>query len=159
MSYAIEQDLWQIDPITQRVTPDEVLGNPVLIVVESGFTLSASIMEVCDFLQISVQSTPDPREIPALMGQDHPLAILHEASDVDCTLYDMLMVVASHDTHLPVMVVLPDSPQNRSALEAARRLWQINDLTHTPNRPGIRTLIDFLFNAGRRIGRGRFMPV
>ncbi|MCX7381501.1 MAG: hypothetical protein NT133_08825 [Alphaproteobacteria bacterium] len=159
MSYAVQHEVWQIDPVTQRVTADEALGNPVLIVIETGFTLSATIMEVCDFLQITVHSTQDPRDIPALLAEASPLAVIHEAADVNFTVYDMLMVVASHDTGLPVMVVLPESPQNRSALEAARQLWQIDELTHATTRPGIRTLIDFLFNAGRRLGRGRFMPV
>ncbi len=159
MSITMEKDAWQIDPVTQRVTPDEALGNPALIVVESGYALSAAVQEVCDFLQIAVYSTQDPRGIPALVPDIRPLAIIQEAEEVDCTVYDLLMVVAGYDPALPVMMVLPENPQNRGALDAARRLWQIDDLTHSPEHPGIRALIEFLFHAGRRIGQGRFMPI
>ena len=159
MSYGVEEDVWQIDPVTARVRPDDVLRNPVLIVVEPAQSLARAVAEICDFLHVTLVTVSDPRDITDAFADTQPIAIIHEADSVDCTVYDLLMIVAGHDPGLPVMLILPDAPQNRGALDAAQRLWQLEEITLAPQRPGIRALIDFLFRAGRRYGRTHFMPV
>ncbi len=156
---APQPELWRIDPITRCVTPDRTHGNPVLIVVEPNVNLSASITEVCDFLQITLHSTPNPRHIPDMLPDCHPLAIIHHSPTLTCTLYDLLMVAAAHDPNLPLMVILPEAEHAHHALKTTQKLWQIQNLTLTPTPPDIRTLIDFLFSAGRRINRTRYMPI
>jgi hypothetical protein len=152
-------DPWQIDPVTARIRAAETLRNPVIVVVEAKPSLSLAIAEVCDFLHIGIATATEPRLVPDLLRDVQPIAILHERTAMDYTVYDLLMVVAGYDPALPVMLVLPDDPQSRSALDAARRLWELTDLTHHGVRPGIRALIDFMFLAGRKFGRTRFMPV
>jgi len=152
-------DPWQIDPVTARVRPSESLNNPVIVVVEPSPTLSVAIAEICDFLHVGIVSVNEPREIQEMLGAVQPIAVLHEAPGVDCALYDLLMVVAGHDTGMPVLIILPDDPHQQSALDGAQRLWQLTDIVRFGQRPGIRALIDFLFHAGRKYGRTRFMPV
>lgn len=168
MSYGVEEDVWQIDPVTARVRPDDVLRNPVLVVVgrdargqrvEPAHSLARAVSEICDFLHVTLVTVADPRDITSALANTQPIAIIQEADSVDCTVYDLLMIVAGHDPGLPVMLILPDAPQNRGALDAAQRLWQLEEITLAPQRPGIRALIDFLFHAGRRYGRTHFMPV
>jgi hypothetical protein len=164
MPLGTEEDVWQIDPVTARVRPGATLHDPVLIVVEAANgtarpSLAHTVTEICDFLRIGLLAVSDPRDIPAELGDMQPIAVLHEADTMDCTVYDLMMIIAGLDTALPVMLVLPDDPQNRGAVETAQRLWQLTDVAPVHHRPGIRTLIDFLFRAGRRFGRTGPMPI
>ncbi len=152
-------DPWQIDPVTARVKAAETLRNPVIVVVEATPSLSLAIAEICDFLHVGIATAAEPRLVPDLLRDIQPIAILHEAASVDYTVYDLMMVVAGYDPGLPVMLVLPNDPQSRGALEAAQRLWELTEVAHQPARPGIRALIDFMFHAGRRFGQARFMPI
>ncbi len=152
-------DPWQIDPVTARVRAADSLRNPVIVVIEPAPSLSVAISEICDFLRVGIVTTAEPRLVPDLLRDIQPIAILHEAASVDYAVYDLLMVVAGYDPALPVMLVLPDDPQSRGAVEAAQRLWELTEITHQPGRPGIRALIDFMFHAGRRFGQSRFMPI
>ena len=159
MQHEIEEDVWQIDPVTSRVRAAEILQNPVIVIVEETPSLSIAITEICDFLHVGITCVTDPRQIPELLQDVRPIAILHEAQAVECPIYDLLMVVAGYDPNLPVLIIISDDPRHRSAIEAAQRLWQLTDIVRVGQRPGIRALIDFLFHAGRKFGRTRFMPI
>lgn len=154
MHISPDRDLWQIDPETRRVAPAQALGTPVLLVIDSGRPVHPAIAEVCDFLQVSIFLARNALELPGLMAMLRPLGVLIEAEQADFRLYDMLMVLAAQAPDFPAMVVMPDRPANRSAIEAAARLWQVRDLTHVDATPDIRPIIDFLFRAGRRCGGG-----
>jgi len=164
MQYGIQDDVahvdpWRIDPVTARIRAAETLQDPVIVVVEAVPALSLALAEICDFLHVGIATVAEPRLVPGLLREVQPIAILHEAGAVDYALYDLLMVVAGYDVELPVMVVLPGDAQSRAALEAAQRLWELTDLVQHGQRPGIRELIDFMFHAGRKFGRTRFMPI
>jgi hypothetical protein len=159
MQYAAEDDAWQVDPLTARVRPAPILEDPVLIVIESAPTLSRAIAETCDFLRITVLPVDEPRHLIDLLGSIRPIAVLLEADGADYNVYDLMMVVAGYDPGLPVMLVVHEADRQHGAIEAAARLWQLDDVVTQPRRPGILALIDFLFHAGRRYGRGRFMPL
>ncbi len=159
MPLAIEDDIWQIDPITAQVRPDAALHDPVLIVVETSPGLARSAAEICDFLRIKLLAVQDPRDIADHLGAMQPVAVLHEADTVDCGVYDLMMIIAGLDPALPIMLVVPDDLQNRGAIDTAQRLWQLSDVVPVHHRPGIRTLIEFLFRAGRRFGRTGPMPI
>ena len=158
MPLGTEDDVWQIDPITAQVRPDAALHDPVLIIVETTPGLTRIAADICDFLRIRILTVQDPRDIPDHLDAMQPIAVLHEADTMDCSVYDLMMVIAGLDPALPVMLVLPDDPQNRGAVDAAQRLWQLSDVVPAHHRPGIRTLIEFLFRAGRRFGRTGPMP-
>ena len=68
MPLAIEDDIWQIDPITAQVRPDAALHDPVLIVVETSPGLARSAAEICDFLRIKLLAVQDPRDIADHLG-------------------------------------------------------------------------------------------
>lgn len=152
-------DPWQIDPVTARIRAAEALRDPTIVVVEATPSLSLAVAEICHFLHVGIVTVPEPLLVPALLAETRPIAILHEASSLDFTIYDLLMVVAGYDTGLPVLVVLPPDPECRGALDAAQRLWELTELVQHSERPGIRQLIDFMFHAGRKYGRTRFMPI
>ena len=154
-----QHDPWQIDPVTARIRTADTLRNPVIAVIEPLPSLSLALGEVCEFLHIAIATVAEPRDLPGLLHDMQPIAILHEAGAMDCALYDLLLVVAGYDPALPLLVVLPDDPQCRSALDAAQRLWELTDLVRYGRRPGIRELIDFMFHAGRKFGQARFMPI
>ncbi len=159
MPFGNEEDTWQIDPLTSRVCPVAKLRDPVLVVVEPNAGLASMVAEICDFLRVDIIAVIDPRDIQERVGDAQIIAVLQEADTVDCAVYDLLMIAASLDPNLPILFVLPDDAQNRGALDAAQRLWQLTDIASMPRRPGIRRLIDFLFRAGRRFGRTGPMPV
>ena len=159
MLLGTDDDVWHIEPVTARVRPDAALHDPVLVVVETFPGLAHIAADICDFLHIKMLTVADPRDIAGSLGTMQPVAVLHEANAVDCTVYDLMMVVAGLDPALPVMLVLPDDPENHGAVDASQRLWLLSDVVRVHQRPGIRTLIDFLFRGGRRFGRTGQMPV
>ena len=154
-----EEDVWQVDPVTSRIRTSEALQHPVIVVVEETPSLSLAITEICDFLHVGIACVTDPRHIPELLQDVRPIAIMHEAQAVEVPIYDLLMVVANYDPGLPVLIIISDDPRHRSAIEAAQLLWQVTDVVRVGQRPGIRALIEFLFRAGRKFGRTRFMPI
>jgi hypothetical protein len=159
MQHELDDDAWQIDPVTARVRPGAALGNPVIVVVEPAPSLSRAVAEICAFLQVGVVSVREPLHIADLLPEVLPIAVLHEAEGLDCDVYDLLMVIAGHDPNLPLLLVMTEGLRSRGAVEAAQRLWELTDVRIVPQRPGIRGLIDFLFHAGRKFGRTRFMPI
>ncbi len=145
-------DVWRIDPETARVVTDPALIDPVVIVVESQPSLSIAITEVCQFLRIRVERIAHSAGIGQRLRDLQPIAVFSEADNADVHFYDLLMSVAGYDADLALMVVMRDDPATRGALEAARDLWELTDVVRLASRPGIRSLIDFLFHAGRKIG-------
>ncbi len=159
---AWHRDAWHIDPVTSAIKPVDDMPDPVVIVVEKVPALAITIAEVCDFLHIRVEQVASILEVGKMLHDIRPIAMLSEASDVDCTVYDLLMVIAGYDPGLPVLMVLNDQAmapddrlKTRRALDAAQRLWQLTEVSRFPQRPGIRDLIDFLFLAGRKSGADR----
>ncbi|MBU6499130.1 MAG: hypothetical protein KGJ41_14325 [Rhodospirillales bacterium] len=150
-------EAWQIDPITSTIRPCDAIRDPVVMVVEEMPALGVAIAEVCDFLRIRVEHVSSARELAQAMPHQRPIAVLSEARSIDCSVYDLLMAVASYDTALPVLLVINDQPSQRGALDAAQRLWQLTEVSRVGQRPGIRGLIDFLFLAGRKSGAERML--
>jgi hypothetical protein len=152
-------DAWEIDPITATIMPTETVYDPVVLIVEPSPGLSRAIGEVCDFLRVRIECISNARETGYALREIRPMAVFTQATTVDCGVYDLLMAVADYDHGLPVMVVTDADPAARGALEGAQKLWQLTELQSVSKRPGIRSLIDFLFTAGRRNGAARMMPV
>jgi hypothetical protein len=147
-----DHDAWRIDPLTANVVASPALINPVVIVVETQPSLSNFISEVCDFLRIRVERIDHAAGIGQWLRDLQPIAMLSEMQDANYLLYDLLMSVADYDPTLPLLVVMQNDPATHGALEAARELWQLSDVSLLGERPGIRALIDFLFRAGGKIG-------
>lgn len=159
MEHGHEQEAWQIDPVTAIILPPEAIIDPVVVVVEATPSLSITTAVICDFLRTRVEHVTDIRDLDAVLRDTMPIAVLTEASAVDCAIYDLLMTVAGYDPGLAVMLVIDDHPAAKGAVEAAQKLWQLQNVMRLTRRPGIRVLIDFLFVAGRRRGAGRLVPL
>jgi len=159
MNYIVEQDAWEIDPVTASVRPVDSMVDPVVVVVEEMPSLAITIAEICDFLRIRIEHVTSAHELADALRETAPIAVLSEAAQVDCAVYDLMMAVADYDPGLPVLMVITDQPTARGAVDAAQKLWQLTEIVRIGQRPGIRGLIDFLFNAGRRAGTGRLIPM
>jgi hypothetical protein len=132
---------------------------PVLIVAGATGGTTHAIAQVCGFLGIRVERLQANEGIADTLYATRPIAALAVAGEIDCALYDLLMAVAGYDADLPVLIATNGSDSTAGAVQAARRLWQLNGLTHLSRAIETRDLIDFLFEAGRKSDTGRLLPV
>ncbi len=80
---------------------------------------------------------------------------------MDCEGQDgcnIMMTIAQHDRSLPIMLIIGDDAALAGAADAVEELWQLGSVLKTPSLPGIGTIVDFIFRAGRKGRCMRLMP-
>ncbi|MBN8875597.1 MAG: hypothetical protein J0H67_22405 [Rhodospirillales bacterium] len=134
--------------------------SPVLIVVESGETLTAALEELCAFLGIGVLQVRDPAPpLTRLLVRHQPIAVVAELEGEAQDGCHVLMTVARFDPTLPVLMVAGEEPHLLGAVDAVQELWGLTAVTTTSALPRGGALVEYLFRAGRRAGIGRLLPV
>ncbi len=129
-----------------------VYRRPTLLVVEDTSRLAIALGALCAFLGVAVERVRRPDELPRLLRDRNPMAVLAE---LDGTAQDgchVMMRIAGHDPALPILLLTGPDPALAGAAEAVRELWALSAVELHPHLPGIGALADFLCRAGRAGG-------
>lgn len=134
-------------------------AGPLVVVVESTMHLSATLLELCDFLRIRVARVADGPALTRVLQAERPICVLAHAPQAGPLVCEALAVVAKVDRSLPVLLVTDDTLDEPAGLDAQPELAPLANLFWLPRRPGLRMLVEFLFMSERRSDTPGLMPV
>ena len=132
---------------------------PVVLVVEDSPALAPRVAELCDFLRVKVEPVEADALLEATIRERQPVAVLCYAHRTDHSVGMALHAVVEHDPGLPIMVVTDKDSARGARLELAGDIVRLDNLLWLDHVPGIRMMVEFLFLAERRAGRGSLMPI
>jgi hypothetical protein len=134
-------------------------GVPLVLVLEERPGLSATVAELCSFLRIRMESVSTGEALREALEVHRPIGVLAQAGACDLRLAMALEIVARHDPSLPVLLLTGEEEKRAAGLDETSAPRPLSNLYWLPSRPGIRTLVEFLFMAERRGGVGGLMPI
>ena len=130
----------------------------VAIVSDNQATIEC-LTPVCDFLDLKMEIISNAMDVGHVLRETRPMAVI---ADVDCEEQDgfhTLKQVARYNRDLPVLLLTGGDPALMGAADAVQELWGLSNVTSTSDFPMAGQLVAFLFNAGRRAGCMRLVPV
>jgi len=133
--------------------------HPLLLVVEDGDAIAATLQPICDFLDIAVERLPSEHDLITALRNYRPMGVV---AHLDCHGQDgchVMMTVAQHDRSLPILLLTGDDPALAGAADAVEELWKLDAVVKFPRLPGMGAIVDFLFRAGRKGRCTRLVPV
>lgn len=132
---------------------------PLVVVVETAPQLSATVLELCDFLRIWVTRVAEGAALQRAIEAERPICVLANAPSAGPLICDALAAVARTDRTLPVLLVTEDSAVEPAGLDPTEELQPLSNLYWLPRQPGLRMLVEFLFMAERRNETPGLIPV
>jgi CheY-like chemotaxis protein len=114
---------------------------------------------VCEFLDLKIEVVSVGTELERVLREHRPMAIVTE---VECESQDgfhTMKQVARHSRDLPILLLTEGDAVLMGAVDAVQELWGLTSVTTTSEFPMAGQIVAFLFNAGRRAGCMRLIPV
>ena len=133
-------------------------AQPLLLVAEEAAVLTPMVAELCAFLRVRAEQVA-PSMLGSALRQYAPVGVLCHAARTDRAVAQVLRAVITIDPGLPVMVVTDQDPSREARLAVAPEIIRLDRLVWLEQVPDLRRMVDFLFLAERRAGRGRLVPV
>lgn len=130
-----------------------------VLIIDDGELLFEAFHNICECFGVSVQRMPSRDDLGAALKTYCPMAVVAE---MDATGQDgchVLMAIAQHDSELPVLLLTGEDPALIGAVDAVEEIWQLASVTKWQRLLGIGSIVDFLFQAGRKAGCMRLMSV
>jgi hypothetical protein len=153
------QRLIEHDATDRACNIEPARRHPLLLIVEDGDDTAVTLQPICDFLDIAVERIPSEHDLAGALRDHRPMGVI---AHLDCHGQDgchVMMTVAQHDRSLPVLLLTGDDPALAGAADAVEELWKLEDVAKFPRLPGIGTIVDFIFRAGRKGRCLRLVPV
>ena len=133
-------------------------AQPLLLVAEEAAVLTPMVAELCAFLRVRAEQVA-PSMLGSALRQYAPVGVLCHAARTDRAVAQVLRAVIAIDPGLPVMVVTDQDPSREARLAVAPEIIRLDRLVWLEQVPDLRRMVDFLFLAERRAGKGGLMPV
>jgi CheY-like chemotaxis protein len=114
---------------------------------------------VCEFLDLKVQIVSTAADLDHVLREHRPMAVV---TDVDGEAQDgfhAMKQVARYSRDLPILLLTAGDAVLMGAVDAVQAIWGLTSVSSTSEFPIAGQLIGFLFNAGRRAGCMRLVPV
>lgn len=132
-------------------------AQPLVLVAEEDGVLTPMVADLCGFLRVRAEHVPPPVLGNALRLRA-PVGVLCHAPRTDRLVAEVLRAIIAFDPGLPMMVVTELDPSREARLAVAAEIIRLDHLVWLEALPDLRRMVDFLFLAERRAGRGGLMP-
>ena len=139
-------------------TTGAVKQGVVAIVSDDPDTIE-SIGPVCEFLDLKIEIVSTTTDLDQVLRECRPMAVV---ADVEGKLQDgfhTMKQVARYSRDLPILLLTGGDAVLMGAADAVQNVWGLTAVTSTSEFPMAGQLVAFLFNAGRRAGCMRLIPV
>lgn len=151
------QTEWQSPSRRAAAPPLARDAQPLVLVAEEEAVLTPMVADLCAFLRVRAEHVA-----PAMLGSalrlHSPVGVLCYAQRTDRAVAQVLRAIIAADPSLPVMVVTELDPSREARLAVAPEIIRLDHLVWLEHLPDLRRMVDFLFLAERRAGRGGLMP-
>ena len=154
---SVQRAEWQ-SPSRRALAPTLAAdAQPLVLVAEDAAVLTPMVADLCAFLRVRAEHVA-----PALLGESlrlrAPVGVLCHAPHTGRAVALVLRAVIGIDPGLPVMVVTDHDPSREARLAVAPEIIGLQRLVWLEQLPDLRRMVDFLFLAERRAGKGGLMP-
>jgi CheY-like chemotaxis protein len=145
------------DPDTLDMMTDARQG-AVAVVSDDPATI-ASLAPVCEFLQLRMEIVSAGTDLSQVLREHRPMAVISSVDGLDQDGFHAMKIIAGHNRELPIMLLTDGDPMLMGAADAVQDLWGLTSVTSTSGFPVAGQLMAFLFDAGRRAGCLRLVPI
>lgn len=132
---------------------------PLVLIIEDAPVMSEAFHNVCDFLNVAVETIPSSSNVIAALQRYSPMAVVAEMEARGQDGCNVLMTVSAYDRDLPVLLVTGEAPALLGAIDAVTEIWELSSVTTWPYLQGVAGIVDFLFCAGRKGSCMRLMSI
>lgn len=133
--------------------------HPLVLVVEDVPTLAPRVAELCDFLRVRVERVQADAKLEHTIRERRPVGVLCYAHRTDQAIGLTLRALANADRALPILMVTDQDTARQARARVAEDLVRLDNLVWLDHLPSARMLVEFLFMAERRAGRGGLIPI
>jgi len=150
----------------QHLTPDHAFPGTltgakqgvVAIVTDDPATV-AKLAPVCEFLGLKIEVVSAGTELECVLQTHHPMAVVTDVEGEGQDGFHTMKQVARHSRDLPILLLTDGDAVLMGAVDAVQAVWGLTSVTTTSEFPMAGQLVAFLFNAGRRAGCMRLIPI
>jgi CheY-like chemotaxis protein len=151
---------------SQLVSPDQIFSGTmaaakqgVVAIISDNPATIEQLTPVFDFLDLKIEVVSTAGDLEQLLQQKRPMAVVSDVDGQDQDGFHIMMQVARYSRDLPVLLLTAGDSVLMGAADAVQTLWGLTAVTSTSAFPMAGQLVQFLFNAGRRAGCMRLIPV
>jgi hypothetical protein len=98
-------------------------------------------------------------DLDQILQEQRPMAVVAEVEGDEQDGFHTMKMVARYSRDLPVLMLTGGDPVLMGAADAVQSLWGLTSVSSTSGFPMAGQLVQFLFNAGRRAGCMRLIPI
>jgi CheY-like chemotaxis protein len=132
--------------------------NVVAIVSDNPDTIE-QLSPVCEFLDLKIEVVSAGADLEQVLQEHRPMAVVSDVEGEAQDGFHTMKQVARYSHDLPVLLLTAGDSVMMGAADAVQALWGLTSVTSTSAFPIAGQLVQFLFNAGRRAGCMRLIPI
>jgi CheY-like chemotaxis protein len=136
-----------------------VASQGVVAIVSDDQATIGNLTPVCEFLDLKVELVSTAADLSHVLRDLNPMAVISDVEACGQDGFHTMKQVARYCRDLPVLLLTGGDSMLMGAADAVQDLWGLTAVTSTSEFPVAGQLVAFLFNAGRRAGRLRLLPV
>jgi CheY-like chemotaxis protein len=131
----------------------------VVAIVSDDPATIAKLAPVCEFLELRIEVVSAGTDLEQVLQEHRPMAVVSDVEGEEQDGFHTMKQVARYSRDLPILLLTAGDAVLMGAADAVQALWGLTSVTSTSEFPMAGQLIQFLFNAGRRAGCTRLVPV
>jgi CheY-like chemotaxis protein len=145
--------------IADRADTTSAAKQGVVAIVSDDPATIEKLAPVCEFLDLKIEVVSAGTELERVLREHRPMAVVTEVEGEIQDGFHIMKQVARHSRDLPILLLTAGDAVLMGAVDAVQALWGLTSVTTTSEFPMAGQLVAFLFNAGRRAGCMRLIPV
>jgi DNA-binding NtrC family response regulator len=130
----------------------------VAIVTDDPATVE-KLAPVCEFLDLRIEVVSAGMDLETVLQTHRPMAVVSDVEGEAQDGFHTMKQVARYNRDLPILLLTAGDPTLMGAADAVQTVWGLTAVTSTSEFPMAGQIVQFLFNAGRRAGNMRLIPV
>jgi CheY-like chemotaxis protein len=131
----------------------------VVAIVTDNVATVEQLAPVCDFLDLKIEIVSSGMDLEQALQQHRPMAVISDVEGDQQDGFHTMKLIARYSQDLPILLLTAGDSVLMGASDAVQALWGLTCVTSTSAFPMAGQLVQFLFNAGRRAGCMRLVPV
>jgi CheY-like chemotaxis protein len=117
------------------------------------------IAPVCEFLDLRIEIVSNGVDLEQVLQEHRPMAVVSDVEGDEQDGFHTMKMVARYNQDLPILMLTAGDSVLMGAADAVQSLWGLTSVSSTSGFPMAGQFVQFLFNAGRRAGCMRLIPV
>ena len=131
----------------------------MVVVVSDNPATVACLAPVCGFLDLAMEVVSAAADLSQVLREHRPMAVISSVDGCEQDGFHAMKLIARYNRELPIMLLTDGDPVLMGAADAVQDMWGLTSVTRTSGFPVAGQLMAFLFEAGRRAGCLRLVPI